>query len=161
MMRLKLNFQDSMLNSTNWNDMQSKFNIQYFLYLNCNSVLEAVVRDPEPEQSGTTTELNVEILYPGDGENFPVDGNEVIISYTAYLPDGDILETFPYESPLQYSVGSGIVIAGLDYVIKTMSLGEQVRAIIPGEYAYGADGVPGRVPENCTIVYDIYLASIL
>jgi FKBP-type peptidyl-prolyl cis-trans isomerase len=42
-----------------------------------------------------------------------------------------------------------------------MSLGEQVRATIPGEYAYGADGVPGRVPENCTLVYDVYLASIL
>jgi FKBP-type peptidyl-prolyl cis-trans isomerase len=101
------------------------------------------------------------VLYQGDGETIPNDGNEVIISYVAYLPDGEVVEAFPPESPLQYVIGSGSVISGLDFTVKTMSLGEQVRAVIPSEYAYGSEGVPGRVPKNTALVYDIYLAAVL
>ncbi len=90
-----------------------------------------------------------------------MDGNEVIISYVAYLPNGEVVEAFLPESPLQYVVGSGSVISGLDFTVKTMSVGEQVRAIIPSQYAYGSEGVPGRVPEDTSLVYDIYLAAVL
>lgn len=70
------------------------------------------------------------------------------------------MEAYPPESPLQFIVGSGAVIPGLEYTIKNMSVGEQVRAIIPPQFAYGDEGVKGRVPSAAVLVYDVYLASI-
>jgi len=122
--------------------------------------IEATVRDVAEDEGKQVTDLQVQTLNPGDGENQPRDGNRLTITYKAYLPDGSLLEEFSPDAPLQFILGSGVVIPGLEFTLKNMTLGEQARAIVPSHLAYGEQGVQGRVPSNAALIYDVFLAAI-
>jgi FKBP-type peptidyl-prolyl cis-trans isomerase len=49
---------------------------------------------------------------------------------------------------------------GLAISIPKMSLGTKVKVICPPELAYGARGLPPKVPPNTTLVLEIELLSV-
>ena len=42
-----------------------------------------------------------------------------------------------------------------------MTAGSTYRFVIPPKLAYGAEGLPGKVPPDATLVYDITLLDIV
>ena len=65
------------------------------------------------------------------------DGDKVRIHYTGKLDDGTVFDTSEGAEPLEFTVGSGAVIAGFDKAVRGMSVNESKTVTIPCAEAYG------------------------
>ncbi|WP_417688377.1 FKBP-type peptidyl-prolyl cis-trans isomerase [Roseibium sp.] len=65
-------------------------------------------------------------------------GDTVRIHYTGTLSDGSVFDSSEGRDPLEFTVGSGQIIPGLDNAIPGMTVGEEKTVHIPSEQAYGA-----------------------
>ncbi|MCI2395324.1 peptidylprolyl isomerase [Aliiroseovarius sediminis] len=64
-------------------------------------------------------------------------GATVRIHYTGTLEDGTVFDSSDGRDPLEFTVGSGMIIPGLDKALPGMSVGEQKKVTIAPEEAYG------------------------
>ena len=64
-------------------------------------------------------------------------GDTVRIHYTGTLADGSTFDTSSGRAPLEFTVGSGQIIPGLDRAIAGMSVGEKKTVEVPAAEAYG------------------------
>lgn len=64
-------------------------------------------------------------------------GNTVQIHYTGTLQDGSVFDSSDGRDPLEFQLGSGQIIPGLDSAIDGMSAGEQKTVTIQAAEAYG------------------------
>jgi FKBP-type peptidyl-prolyl cis-trans isomerase SlyD len=62
----------------------------------------------------------------------------VTIDYTLTNPAGDVLDSSSGGEPLSYLHGSGGIIPGLESALDGKSPGDELRAVVPPEQAYGA-----------------------
>lgn len=74
-------------------------------------------------------------------------GDTVRIHYTGTLSDGSTFDTSSGRDPLEFTVGSGQIIPGLDRAIDGMSVGEKKTVEVPAAEAYG-----DRNPEGIQTV---------
>lgn len=65
-------------------------------------------------------------------------GDIVRIHYTGTLADGETFDSSRDRDPLEFTLGSGQVIAGFDSAVSGMSTGAVKVVEIPAEQAYGA-----------------------
>jgi FKBP-type peptidyl-prolyl cis-trans isomerase len=63
------------------------------------------------------------------------------------------------KAPLEFRVGLGQVIPGLDVAMKRMSRGQRAKITIPPAMAYGSRGYPPIIPPSSTLVMDVELIS--
>lgn len=92
-------------------------------------------------------------------------GDSVSMNYTGRLQDGTVFDSniepkFGHVEPFVFTLGTGQVIAGWDKGIVGMKVGEKKTLTILPEDAYGARGIPGAIPPNSTLIFDIELLSI-
>lgn len=64
-------------------------------------------------------------------------GATVRIHYTGTLEDGTVFDSSEGREPLEFTVGSGMIIPGLDKALPGMSVGEKKKVTIAPEEAYG------------------------
>ena len=64
-------------------------------------------------------------------------GDTVRIHYTGTLADGSTFDSSAGRDPLEFTVGSGQIIPGLDTAMPGMAVGETKRVEVPAEQAYG------------------------
>ncbi|MFO7771047.1 peptidylprolyl isomerase [Roseovarius gahaiensis] len=65
------------------------------------------------------------------------EGDTVRIHYTGTLADGDTFDSSEGRDPLEFTVGSGQIIPGLDKAMAGMAVGEKKTVAIPADEAYG------------------------
>ena len=65
-------------------------------------------------------------------------GDTVRIHYKGTLSDGAVFDTSEGREPLEFTVGSGQIIPGLDRALPGMSVGEEKTVEIASADAYGA-----------------------
>lgn len=65
-------------------------------------------------------------------------GQTVSIHYTGTLDDGTTFDSSREREPLQFELGSGQIIPGLDNAIEGMEVGETKQVAIAPENAYGS-----------------------
>lgn len=95
----------------------------------------------------------------------PKRGKQVKVHYTGWLYDANAPENKgkKFDSsvdrgmPFTFVVGICQVIKGWDEGVADMKVGEIRRLIIPGHLAYGTRGVPGLIPANATLLFDVEL----
>jgi FKBP-type peptidyl-prolyl cis-trans isomerase len=92
-------------------------------------------------------------------------GDTVSMNYTGRLENGTIFDSnvdpkFNHAEPFVFTLGAGQVIAGWDKGIVGMKIGEKKTLTIPPQDAYGANGVPGVIPPNSTLIFDVELIGI-
>ncbi|CUH75169.1 FKBP-type peptidyl-prolyl cis-trans isomerase [Tropicibacter naphthalenivorans] len=64
-------------------------------------------------------------------------GDTVRIHYTGTLADGTTFDSSAGRDPLEFTVGSGQIIPGLDKAIPGMTVGDKKKVEIPADEAYG------------------------
>lgn len=82
-------------------------------------------------------------------------GDTVKIHYTGRLTDGTQFDSSEGREPLEFQVGSGQIISGLDTQVEGMDEGDKATVTIPADDAYGPHRPEGvqtlpreRVPEG-------------
>jgi peptidylprolyl isomerase len=74
-------------------------------------------------------------------------GDTVRVHYTGQLGDEQVFDTSQGRDPLEFTLGSGQVIAGFDQAITGMAPGEEKTITIPADEAYG--------PHRAEMVLDV------
>jgi FKBP-type peptidyl-prolyl cis-trans isomerase len=91
-------------------------------------------------------------------------GHNVTVNYVGMLPDGTVFDASARHPETQagftFPLGGGRVIKGWDEGVVGMKVGGKRRLIIPADFAYGAQGVPGTIPPNATLIFDVELLSV-
>ena len=75
------------------------------------------------------------------------NGDTVSIHYTGTLNDGTVFDSSQGRDPLEFTVGSGQIIPGLDKALPGMEVGDAKSVPVPAAEAYG--------PRNDEAVMDV------
>jgi FKBP-type peptidyl-prolyl cis-trans isomerase len=89
------------------------------------------------------------------------DGDHVKVHYTGWLTSGKKFDSsVDAHQPFDLTLGKGEVIKGWDEGIAGMKVGGKRQLKIPPDLAYGAQGYPGAIPPNATLIFDVQLLAI-
>ena len=89
-----------------------------------------------------------------------VADDSVRIHYTGWFPDGRQFDKSPDGEPLEFRVGTGYVIPGMEEGVVGMREGGVRKLVIPPELAYGACGF-AIIPPHATLVFQVELLDVL
>lgn len=108
----------------------------------------------------TKNHIEVTVKKAGSGEK-PKTGQKVTVHYDGRLLDGTMFDSSrKRNSPFSFYLGIGQVIKGWDVGVADMQPGEiRVLKIAP-EWAYGSQGIPGVIPPNSTLEFEVELISV-
>ncbi|ORX94734.1 peptidyl-prolyl cis-trans isomerase [Basidiobolus meristosporus CBS 931.73] len=114
-----------------------------------------------------------QVLKRGAGLLFPKKGDRVTMHYIGTVsdrrekPNGGCLLTARSLTPpvtaalhFQCRIGVGQVIRGWDEAVPEMSVGEVAKLTMTSDFAYGKRGVPGVIPEDATLVFEVELLAV-
>ena len=103
--------------------------------------------------------FKVEKHTPDNGPVCPKGAN-VKVHYTGRLTNGKVFDSSVERGePLEFTVGVGQVIRGWDEGICQLTKGQKATLTCPSNYAYGPSGIPGVIPPNATLIFDVELIS--
>ncbi|MFO7320556.1 MAG: FKBP-type peptidyl-prolyl cis-trans isomerase [Chloroflexota bacterium] len=119
-------------------------------YLAENAKKEGVVTTP----SG----LQYRVLREGNGPK-PEAGGEVEVHYEGRLIDGTIFDSsYQRGEPISFLLNQ--VIEGWREGVQLMPVGSKYEFTIPSELAYGPQGVPGIIPPNAPLIFEVELLRV-
>ena len=88
-------------------------------------------------------------------------GKTVNMEYTGWLTTGKKFDSNAGSGkPFTLHLGGGEVIKGWDEGIVGMKVGGKRQLKIPPQLAYGAQGYPGAIPPNATLIFDVKLLGV-
>jgi len=88
-------------------------------------------------------------------------GATLTVDYVAWLGDGTKVDaSADHGGSFVFQLGTGQVIAGWDMAVPGMRAGGRRLLIVPPELAYADVGVPGRIPPNSKLVFDVKLLGV-
>ena len=114
----------------------------------------------EQEQVMPTNELKIEDTVVGEGKE-AVAGKVISVHYTGTLQDGTKFDSSRDRgTPFEFTLGAGQVIQGWEQGFTGMKVGGKRKLTIPSDLAYGPAGIPGAIPGNATLLFDVELLSV-
>jgi FKBP-type peptidyl-prolyl cis-trans isomerase len=106
----------------------------------------------------TASGLQYQVLTPATGAK-PGPTSRVVFDYKATVAGGaEFDSSVSRGKPATLGVSDGI--KGWTEAFQLMPVGSTYRFAVPPQLAYGAQGMPGKVPPNATVVYEITLRDI-
>ncbi len=112
------------------------------------------------EGNQEVTEIMMTVVKEGTGE-VSANGDTVLVHYSGYLEDGTKFDSsVDRGTPFEFTIGAGQVISGWEIGVSGMKVGEVRRLILPPAFAYGEMGVPGVIPPNAVLAFEVELLEI-
>lgn len=109
-------------------------------------------------QSITTLQIHDQKVGTG-AEATP--GRRVKVHYTGTFMDGSKFDSSrDRNDPYEFVLGTRAVIPGWDEGVKGMRVGGIRQLTVPSGMAYGAQGMPGAIPPNAALKFDIELLDV-
>jgi FKBP-type peptidyl-prolyl cis-trans isomerase FkpA len=97
----------------------------------------------------------------GEGD-FAVIDDVVAIEYTGKFLDGKVFNSSERDGRLlEFPVGAGFVIKGLDEVMLLMKKGAKATFVIPSYLAYSEEGLGDKIPSNSPLIFEIQFIDIV
>lgn len=124
-------------------------------------VAESVQQVVPQNNSNTMNEgLTITDVVVGTGAEAKA-GDVITVHYTGKLESGQVFDSsIPRGTPATFQVGVGQLIKGWDLGIPGMKVGGKRTLVIKSELAYGEQGVPGAIPPNSTLTFDVELVKV-
>jgi FKBP-type peptidyl-prolyl cis-trans isomerase len=89
------------------------------------------------------------------------EGSHVRVHYTGWLTTGKKFDSsVDAGKPFDFTIGNGEVIKGWEEGVAGMRVGGKRQLRIPPNLGYGAEGTPGGLPPNATLIFDIRLLGV-
>lgn len=114
----------------------------------------------------------------GDGPE-PKQGDKVLMNYAGYLPNGKMFDSNILENAERYENVDNMrkaagqympmateyspdakLIPGFREALLTMRVGDKVTVFIPPHLAYGQRGVPGVIPADSELIFELEVVGI-
>lgn len=118
-------------------------------------------REQFAKESGvkkTKTGLLYKIEKDGAG-NALLDTDTVVVNYKGALINGTEFDnSYTRGEPLSFRLDG--VIPGWTEGLKHIRKGGKIKLVVPPQLAYGESGVPGNIPPNSTLVFDVELLDV-
>ena len=124
--------------------------------------LEDYIAEAEKEagREFTTTESGLRYIDRRTGKGpVPTIHDRVEVHYQGMLTDGTEFET-SYHAAFPSIFEVGRVNLGWQEALQTMHVGSLRTIIVPPDLAFGEGGIPGHIPPNATLIYDIDLLDL-
>ncbi|MBU0488476.1 MAG: FKBP-type peptidyl-prolyl cis-trans isomerase [Bacteroidetes bacterium] len=119
-------------------------------------------QDSETTTDTISTKSGLKYLLYESGKGVkPGYTRTAVVHYNGFLTDGTKFDSsYDRGEPFSFQVGMGQVIKGWDEGIKLLKVGGKARLIIPPHLGYGEKGVPGTIPPNATLIFDVELLQV-
>jgi FKBP-type peptidyl-prolyl cis-trans isomerase FklB len=102
--------------------------------------------------------VQYKILKAGTGAH-PTAKSTVTINYQGQLINGSVFDS-SYQRGKPASLSLAHVIPGWQQAVPHMKTGGTWMLYIPSQQAYGAQGIPGVIPPNATLIFKVQLLSV-
>ncbi|MGZ8920307.1 MAG: FKBP-type peptidyl-prolyl cis-trans isomerase, partial [Limisphaerales bacterium] len=88
-------------------------------------------------------------------------GKDVVVNYRGFLNRGEeCCSSFEYQRPIIIDLDRRECIAGLRLGIEGMREGGRRELVVSPHLAYGEAGIPGRVPPNAVLRFEVELLEV-
>ena len=89
-------------------------------------------------------------------------GKKIKVHYTGWLADSKkkFDSSVDRHEPIEFTLGSGMVIKGWDEGIDGMNVGGRRQLHIPAKLAYGEHGAGDAIPPNADLIFDCALVAV-
>ncbi len=91
------------------------------------------------------------------------NGKTLTLKYQSWIgsdSDKPLHDSRSLRAPFTLVLGEGKCISGFEKGLEGMRPGGRRRLTLPPALAYGKEGVPGSVPPNATLVFDVELLDL-
>ena len=106
----------------------------------------------------TKSGLQYQVLQAGSGKS-PKATSTVKVHYEGRLIDGTVFDSsIARDQAAEFQVSQ--VIQGWTEGLQLMKEGGKATLYIPAKLAYGEQGVPGTIPPNSTLIFDVELLEV-
>lgn len=105
--------------------------------------------------------LVIEDIQVGEGAEVK-KGDKVLMHYSGTLENGQKFDSsYDRGQPFECQIGVGMLIRGWDEGVPGMKIGGKRKLSISPQMGYGEHGVPGAIPPNATLLFDVEVVDIV
>ena len=116
------------------------------------------IKASDPEVKTSASGLSYKIENKGE-EPLVGDNSQVVVNYVGKLTEGTVFDQSPEGQPATFSPAG--VIPGFAEGLKMLGKGGKATLYIPGDLAYGAQGVPqAGIGPNAMLIFEVEVVDV-